>query len=320
MFQLRLTGQVLLRLLLAAAAIVAAVQAYRLLLLPGIVSLFDLGEATTSLLRRSGIFVCALSAYWVYVRYYEKRAATELRPAPIGIVVGAAIGAGLLLLATLVLFATGVYEVTEYRGLQSGLFGVAGFIVVAATLEELAYRAVLFRTLEQAWGTGIALVLQALLFGVGHLENLGEQPSTAEIVTTVVSVTLLGALWTLVFVYSRNLWVAAANHAAWNFSIILTGVPLSALGDWVSFAPIVSAYRGPDWLTGGVFGPEGSMITMVLVCAALVVAWRLARAKGRFVRARKREPAAAAPAALGENGRLRSIPQERAPSRSCDAT
>ncbi len=300
MFQLRLAGQVALRLLLAAAAIVAAVQAFRLLLLPAIVSLFHPGEAVTSFLRRAGILAFALTAYWAYCRYYEKRSVDELRPALRGIAVGAAVGAGLIALAALVLFATGVYEVTEYRGLQSGLFGVGGFIVVAAVLEELVYRGVLFRTLEHAWGTGIALGLQSLMFGIGHLENLDADAGAADVVTTVVSVTLLGALWTLIFVYSRNLWVAAANHAAWNFAIILTGVPLSGLGDWVSLAPIASEYRGPDWLTGGVFGPEGSVITMVLVCAGVVVSWRLARAKGRFVKARKKEPGAPLPAPASE--------------------
>ena len=285
MFQLRLAGKVVLRLLLAGLAIVAAVQAFRLLALPALVSLLDLGEASASVLRRVGIFACAIAAYWAYCRGIEKRAVGELRPAPLGIALGAATGAGLIGLAALLLFAAGVYEVVEYRGLQPGLFGVGGFIVVAATLEEIVYRGVLFRTLEQAWGTGAGLALQSLLFGFGHLENLDAGSSVADKLATVASVTLCGAWWTMVFVLSRNLWVAAANHAAWNFTIVLTGVPLSGLEDWLPLAPFASRYRGPDWLTGGQFGPEASVVTMVLTGAAVVASWRFAHAKGRLVRA-----------------------------------
>ncbi|GAB3381183.1 lysostaphin resistance A-like protein [Lysobacter fragariae] len=285
MFQLRLAGRVGLSLLLAAAAVVGSVQAFRLLLLPALVSLFHPGEALTSFLRRIGIFAFVLLAYWAYVRFHEKRKVDELRPTLRGIVVGGVTGAGLILLAALLLFALGAYEVTAYRGLQHGLLGVAGLIVVAAMLEEVVYRGIVFRILENAWGTTIALWLQALLFGLGHLENIEGHANTAALVTTVVSVTLLGALLTLVFAYARNLWVVAANHAAWNFSIILTGMPLSGLGDWVSLAPIASRYHGPDWLTGGVFGPEASLVTMVLACAVVAILWALARSRNRLVKA-----------------------------------
>lgn len=43
----------------------------------------------------------------------------------------------------------------------------------------------------------------------------------------LVSVTMLGLLWAGVFILTRNLWVVVANHAAWNFTILLSGVPLS---------------------------------------------------------------------------------------------
>lgn len=286
MFQLRLARQVVLRLLVACAAIVAGVQAFRMLLLPAIVSLFQPGEALTSFLRRVGILGFALLAYWAYVRCYERRKVDELRPKARNIAVGALAGAGLIAVAALSLFAIGVYELTGFRGMQRGLLGVAGLIVVAAMLEELVYRGIIFRTLENAWGTTAALWLQSLLFGIVHLENIGEGANTAELVTTVVSVTLLGALWTLVYVHSRSLWVTGAHHAAWNFAIILTGLPLSGLGDWIVLAPFASRYQGPEWLTGGAFGPESSFITMALVAVAVAALWMRARGSHRFVKSR----------------------------------
>jgi membrane protease YdiL (CAAX protease family) len=287
MFQLRLAGRAGLALLLAFAAIVGAVQAFRLLLLPAIVSVFHPGEELTSFIRRIGILTFLLLSYGAYVRWYEKRKVDELRPSARGLLAGAVTGGSLILVAAALLFALGIYEVTAYRGWRGGLLSVAGFIFVAAMLEEVVYRGVVFRTLENAWGTSTALWLQSLLFGVGHLANIEDRASTAEMITTVVSVTLLGAFWTLVFVHSRNLWVVAANHAAWNFSIILTGVPLSGLGDWVSMAPIASRYQGPTWLTGGEFGPESSWITMALVAAAVAAMWARARLGNRMIPAQK---------------------------------
>jgi membrane protease YdiL (CAAX protease family) len=276
----RVVVQVGVRLVLAFAAILGAVELFRLLLLPEIQSAFLLDDSATSLLRRAGILLFALAAYWAYVRLIEKRRVDELRFVPAGIALGAVSGALLISITTLSLFALGIYEVTTVRGLQSGLLGVAGLIFVAAVLEEVVFRGVLFRILETAAGTVHALWLQALIFAVVHLANV-EGASLAETVTTLVAGTLIGALWTMVFVYSRNLWVASANHAAWNFAIILTGLPLSGIEEWRALAPFESRYNGPVWLTGGMFGPEDSIVTIAVGTLSLAVLFYLAKRQFR---------------------------------------
>ena len=82
---------------------------------------------------------------------------------------------------------------------------------------------------------------------------------------------LIGAFWTYLFVLTRNLWVVAANHAAWNFTIILSGTPLSGIDSWQAVAPIESSYHGPFWLTGGLYGPEDSIVTLSVVILCLLV-------------------------------------------------
>ena len=131
---LRLARQTLLRLVAALAAIVGAVQLVRLLLLPAIQSVFHPGDAMTSVLRRTGIFLFAILAYWAYVRLFERRRASELRIAPLQIALGALSGSLLIAIALLLMFALGAYDLGAYRGLQSGLLGVAGLIVIAALL------------------------------------------------------------------------------------------------------------------------------------------------------------------------------------------
>lgn len=287
LFQLRLAGTIALRLLLALAALAVLVLGFLRLLLPTLVYLFQPGEATTSFLRRTGIFASLLLGYWLFVRLHERRKVDELRPTVRGIALGVATGAGLAALAMLLLFALGAYQMTAWQGLQRGLLGVAGLIVVAAMLEEILYRGIVFRILEGGWGTTVALCLQTLLFAANHIANIDGPADFAQDVVTVVAVALVGAFWTLLFVYTRNLWVVCANHAAWNFAILLTGAPLSGIGDWMAVAPLASRYQGPDWLTGGAFGPEASVLTWVLVGAGLVVLWALARSRKRWIPAQR---------------------------------
>lgn len=284
--EMRRAARALLQLLGAFAILLGLVQGFRLLLLPQIQSGFGLDDAETSLVRRSGIVLCLLIAYVIYARFGERRKLRELRelrPAPLAIAAGALSGALLIALCMLVLFACGAYEMTAFRGWQVGLPGIAAFIMIAALLEEIAYRGLLFRVLENAWGTMPALWLQSLIFAADHIANVGDRASTTELLTTVVSGVLLGALWTMLFVHTRNLWVVAANHAAWNFTIILAGVPLSGLDDWHSKGLIESEYRGPNWLTGGVFGPEDSIVTILVVTACVIGMIRFAKQRQKLV-------------------------------------
>ena len=282
-----------LHLFIAFALLVGAVLLFRQWLLPVLQALLGLDAVATSLLRRAGVFLCAVLAYWAYVRWVEKRPVAELRLAPRMTVLAGAAGAAMIGVCLLFLYASGVYVATAYRGIDPALFGVAMVIVIAAVLEEIAYRGLMFGILERAFGTSPALWLQALVFALMHIGNVEDRAGTLAQVTTVVSGVLLGALWTLLYVHTRNLWVVAAHHAAWNYTILLTGLPLSGLDDWRSMAPFASEMRGPDWLTGGVFGPEDAILTMLVVAVAVVLLLRVARQRGRWRRSQDADQPAA---------------------------
>jgi len=280
--RMRVAGRTLGSLLLGGAAVLGSILVFRQGLLPLIDAVFQPGPEGLSAFRRAGILLSALAGYWAYVHWHEKRDATELRLRPVHLMLGGASGAAMVALPIAVLFALGAYEKVLYRGVSPALSGVAVLIGIAAVLEELVYRCLLFRILERPLGTGIALVAQALIFAVGHLENV-DQGSAGDAVAMLVSVTLLGLLWGVLFVLARNLWVVAAHHAAWNFTILLSGVPLSGIEDWRALAPFESRYAGPDWLTGGMFGPESSLLVIVSTMIAFVVLLRAARRRGGFL-------------------------------------
>lgn len=278
---MRVVGRMLGSLLLGGIAILGPMLVFRQGLLPLIDVVFQPGPEWLGAFRRAGILLSALAGYWAYVHWHEKREATDLRLQPVHLMLAGASGAGLVALPIAVLFALGAYEMVLFRGASRSLLGVAAVVGIAATLEELTYRCLLFQLLERAWGTGVALAAQAVLFALPHMENV-EQGGTADVVVMLVSVTLLGLLWGGVFVLARNLWVAAANHAAWNFTIVLSGMPLSGIEDWRALAPLESRYSGPAWLTGGMFGPEGSLLVIVSTAVAVVLLLRTARRRGTF--------------------------------------
>jgi uncharacterized protein len=269
-------------LLLGGAAVLGSVLVFRQGLLPLIDAVFQLSPEGLSAFRRAGILLSSTAGYWAYVHWHEKRPATELRLRWFHLLLGGAGGAVMVALPIAVLFALGAYEKVLFRGLSPALFSVAVLIVIAAFLEELVYRCLLFRLLERALGTWIALAAQALIFAVAHLENV-DQGGSGDVVAMLVSVTLIGMLWALLFVLARNLWMVAAHHAAWNFTILLSGVPLSGIEDWRALAPLESRYAGPDWLTGGMFGPESSLLVIVSTTVVVVLLLRAARRRRAFL-------------------------------------
>ena len=167
--RIRVTARMLGSLLLGGIAVLGSMLVYRKGLLPLVDVVFKPGPEWLGVIRRAGIFLSALAGYWAYVHWHEKRKATELRLQPVRILLGGASGAGLLLLPVAVLFALGAYEMTLFRGASPGLFGVAAVIGIAAILEELVFRCLLFQLLERAWGTSVALAAQAVLFALQNL-------------------------------------------------------------------------------------------------------------------------------------------------------
>jgi hypothetical protein len=275
----RILARALGSLLVGGAAILGSIVLFRQGLLPLVDAALRPGPDWLSAFRRAGILLTALAGYWAYVHWYERREATELRLQPIRLMLGGACGALLVALPMAALFALGAYKLEHFRGISPALLGAAVLILIAATLEELVHRGLVFRVLEGALGTWVALAVQAVLFALPHLENV-RHGSIGDGVTTLVSVSLLGLLWGALFALTRNLWVAVAHHAAWNFTILLSGVPLSGNEDWRAMAPLHSRYAGPDWLTGGLFGPENSLLVLVLAGSFVVLLLRAVRRQG----------------------------------------
>ena len=286
--------QELLKLVIAAACLVGAIAAYKVLLHPLIGSASSLDESSLAIVRRVSFLLAVVLAYWAFVRFYERRPVRELAPRGEWILLAAVAGSLSIGVTILALYAAGPYELVSFRG-----FGEAGGVFltlwVAAVLEEVAFRGILFRILEEALGTRAALFGSAVLFSLAHLQNNGFRA------VTLLSVTLGGLMWAEVFILSRNLWVAAAHHCCWNATIFMIGLPLSG-ENWQAQAPWESVVHGASLWTGGAFGPEDSLVNLVVCLAICAALWGLARKRGQVLPPRSGPRSGEAPAPVLAEG------------------
>jgi uncharacterized protein len=80
---------------------------------------------------------------------------------------------------------------------------------------------------------------------------------------------------------TRSLWLAVGIHWGWNFvQGPVFGAAVSGGESEGLFKPVIS---GPEWATGGAFGPEGGLLALVLCTAAGVVMLVMAHRRGRVV-------------------------------------
>ena len=178
------------------------------------------------------------------------RSSVRLRPISIAALLGAlAIG-----IPTLPLLAAGWLRVVPEPAGSWIVAAVATalFLAPAALWEELLFRGYAFTVLREWWGTPAALGVTSAVFGLVHLQNAGATPASISVV--VLAGVFLGA----VLVVTGSLWAAFAAHLAWNW--VLAGVLHSAVSGIPFGTPdyrVVDA--GPDWATGGVWGPEGGL-------------------------------------------------------------
>jgi uncharacterized protein len=198
--------------------------------------------------------VIALVSYLLLFKFYEKRKITEFSTNNIGrnLMLGLFLGVTLMSLTIFVIYLSGSYHIVAVNSI-SNLIPALTMAISSAILEEILFRGILFRIIEEKLGSYIALLISALVFGLLHLLN----PNSSLIVALGLSIQA-GLLLGVLYMYSRNLWLPIGIHFAWNFTLggvwgaSVSGVPLEK-------SLITSTIQGNKWVTGGQFGPEGSI-------------------------------------------------------------
>jgi len=138
------------------------------------------------------------------------------------------------------------------------------FFLIVAFAEEFLLRGYSLFTLSRAIGFWPAAVLLSIAFGAIHQLNPGEAWSG------LVAASCIGLFFCLTLRRTGSLWFAVGFHAAWDWGeSYLYSVPDS--GGVSPGHLFKSSLHGPNWLTGGSVGPEGSVLIFVLLLVLWVV-------------------------------------------------
>ncbi|HEX6495184.1 MAG TPA: type II CAAX endopeptidase family protein [Acidobacteriaceae bacterium] len=188
---------------------------------------------------------------------------------------GTAVGWGLLLLTIVPSVFIGGLGATLWTGARQWFLLILDLLVlaIAALCEELIFRGYPFQRLMDAMGTTLASVLISICFVVVHYQP--DMPHAA-----VFALFLLSVILCIAYVRTRAVWLPWGLHFAWNAAMgPLFGLPLSGYGGFANgFSPVVqSTPPGPEWLTGADYGPEGSVIAVLVLCFGLWLILRVTR-------------------------------------------
>jgi membrane protease YdiL (CAAX protease family) len=185
------------------------------------------------------------------------------------------VGTLLFLAVVAILAAVGALTILEPA---AGAVLIPLFIAFAgAPFEELLFRGVLFRILEQGLGSWLALLISAVVFGGLHLIN-----ENATLVGAIAIILQAGLMLAAVFMAARQLWLPIGIHFAANF--IQSGIfGIAVSGNPAQEGRLNSSLSGPDLLTGGSFGVEGSIVTIVLGATLSLYFLRLAQKRGTIM-------------------------------------
>lgn len=141
---------------------------------------------------------------------------------------------------------------------------LSGFVIQGAT-EEILCRGWLMPILSARYNLWVGVFLSSSLFGMLHAFN---QNVT---VFAVVNIILVGVFFSLFALRQGSLWGACALHSVWNW---LQGNFFGFQVSGQDVGPTIMKLKeiGPDWITGGAFGPEGGFVcTLVMIVGISII-------------------------------------------------
>jgi membrane protease YdiL (CAAX protease family) len=213
-------------------------------------------------------------ALWIATRFIDRKPLMSIglswenkaKEMLIGLGFAFAFIAGLFL----VLMAVGAIKFSGYEGFKPGVFIVSMLLFLAAFDEEIIFRGYILNSMmDSSKNRWIALGGSSLLFALMHAANPGVWSNWVPMTELFAAGFILGISYT----FTKNLWFPTFFHFGWNFFQGLLGFEISGIN--VDSWKIISHENTgnvPDIISGGVFGIEGSVITLTctLICTYLI--------------------------------------------------
>lgn len=180
---------------------------------------------------------------------------------------GILLGFGLLTLIVLILKLTGLAEISKNpSGFDTKLF----LLFIPAWLiqgfeEEFLLRAILMNQMAVKGKISLAMVANSLIFAIFHLENAGFSPMA------FANIFLLGLIFSQIFYLSDSIYIVGAAHSFWNMTMAnIYGITVSG-NKSLGVTYFTTKLYGPDLISGGGFGVEGSIVTTIVLAILIVI-------------------------------------------------
>ncbi len=222
-----------------------------------------------------GIFATGLIANVLTMRIFDRRPLADIglgggSDSRKNFLIGAGLAAGSAVVLLVTPLVTGGAHLQSRTGPASiSVLSLLFYFVVllfGAAGEEVIFRGYAFQLLVSRLGPFATIFPVSLIFGLAH----GTNPHSTKlgILNTVLWGTLLG----FAFVRSRDLWLPIGLHYGWNVTLPLFGTNLSG----ITIEVTRYTYRwdlAPLW-SGGAYGPEGGLLTTLVVVAIFFALWK----------------------------------------------
>lgn len=153
-------------------------------------------------------------------------------------------------------------NLTGFSAVPIILFFLFGFIIQGAA-EEILSRGFIMQVIGARYRAWLGVAISTIFFALMHLGNSGiNYPS-------MINLIIVGLLLALFVLWKGNLWFACAWHSSWNWTMgNIYGLSVSGHSDKVTMINLNTS--GNELISGGTFGPEGSLITTFVILIALV--------------------------------------------------
>ncbi|RZK54009.1 MAG: CPBP family intramembrane metalloprotease [Pedobacter sp.] len=154
-----------------------------------------------------------------------------------------------------VLFSAGNVSVVAF-------LGYLVFFILVAIFEELLFRTFPLLVFAERYHMTIAIFLSSVLFGLAHLGNDGFTW------LAMLNITLAGILFSIFTLQKWNISWAIGIHFGWNFTQgTIFGYQVSG---GKSVGILIAKPIGETYLSGGVFGVEGSIFCTAILLIAIL--------------------------------------------------
>jgi len=202
-----------------------------------------------------------------------------------GLISGTLVGIIMLLVTTGMIWMIGgvTFELDAQRSLQGLSYGFYLFLI-GSLMEEILHRGFIFQRLIDGLGIWWAQIIMASLFAFGHWGNPGMNGLTQVFAT--LDLFLLSLIFGLAYLKTQSLALPIGLHLGWNWAQgDILGFSVSGFEKSGWLKPV---FHGEEqWLTGGDFGPEASIFSVIV---SITVFFILALHKGEVSKNPQTDP------------------------------